>query len=66
MKAMSKTQLAIKHPELYLEIIKEGVELALNGYTEFNTIEDVEKHLEEIKKKWMDWEEKEDEYLRLI
>jgi len=66
MKAMSKNQLIIKHPEVYLEIIKDGVELALNGCTEFNTVEDVEEHLEEIKKKWLDWEQKEDEYLKLI
>lgn len=65
-KTLSKQEIIAKHPELYMEVIKEGIELALNGQTDVSNVDDVLRCLEEIKQKWADWEQKEDEYLKLI
>lgn len=65
-KTLSKQEIIANHPELYMEVIKEGIELALNGQTDVSNVDDVLRCLEEIKQKWADWEQKEDEYLKLI
>lgn len=63
---MTKLDLIQKCPELYLDIIRDGVELALNGRTEFHTVTDVQEELSEVKKKWDDWEQRENDFLKLI
>lgn len=66
---MTREQLIKKHSELFINIIKEGIELALYGYTEIINVKDVEKFNEEIKKKIELWDERaknEEEYLQLI
>lgn len=63
---MTKLELIKKCPELYLDIIRDGVELALNGRTEFQTVTDVQEEMTEIKKKWDDWEQQEIDFLKLI
>ncbi len=63
---MTKLELIKKCPELYLDVIRDGVELALNGRTEFHNVTDVQKEMTEIKKKWDDWEQQEIDFLKLI
>lgn len=63
---MTKLELIQKCPELYLDVIRDGVELALNGKTEFHTVTDVQEELSEVKKKWDDWEQQEIDFLKLI
>lgn len=63
---MTKLELIQKCPELYLDVIRDGVELALNGKTEFHTVTDVQEELSEVKKKWEDWEQQEIDFLKLI
>ncbi len=63
---MTKLELIKKCPELYLDVIRDGVELALNGRTEFQTVTDVQEEMTEIKKKWDDWEQQEIDFLKLI
>jgi hypothetical protein len=63
---MTKLELIKKCPELYLDIIRDGVELALNGRTEFHNVTDVQEEMTEIKKKWDDWEQQEIDFLKLI
>jgi hypothetical protein len=63
---MTRDKLIEKNPELFLEIIKEGVELALNGCTDFQSPHDVERANEEIKHKWDMWDDQEQEFLKLI
>lgn len=63
---MTKLELIEKCPELYLDVIRDGVELALNGRTEFHNVTDVQEEISEIKKKWDNWEQREDEFLNLI
>lgn len=63
---MTKLELIQKCPELYLDVIRDGVELALNGRTDFQTVSDVHKEMAEIKKKWDDWDQQELDFLKLI
>jgi hypothetical protein len=63
---MTKVELIQKFPELYLDVIRDGVELALNGRTDFQNASDVHKEMTEIKKKWDDWEQQELDFLKLI
>lgn len=63
---MTKLELIKKCPELYLDVIRDGVELALNGRTDFQTVTDVQEEMTEIKKKWDDWEQQEIDFLKLI
>jgi hypothetical protein len=63
---MTKLELIKKCPELYLDVIRDGVELALNGRTEFHNVTDVQEEITEIKKKWDDWEQQEIDFLKLI
>ena len=63
---MTNAELVNLHPDLYLDVIRDGVELALNGMTEFQTVTDVTESLQEVKKKWDNWEQQEEEFLRLI
>jgi hypothetical protein len=63
---MTKLELIKKCPELYLDVIRDGVELALNGRTEFHNVTDVQEEMTEIKKKWDDWEQQEIDFLKLI
>ena len=63
---MTKLELIQKFPELYLDVIRDGVELALNGRTDFQNVSDVHKEMTEIKKKWDDWEQQELDFLKLI
>ena len=63
---MTKLELIKKCPELYLDVIRDGVELALNGRTEFQNVTDVQEEMTEIKKKWDDWEQQEIDFLKLI
>lgn len=66
---MTRKAFIKKHPELFLATIKEGVELALNGCTEFYSPHDVERANEEIEQKWKLWEEEakeEQEYLKMV
>lgn len=63
---MTKLELIQKCPELYLDVIRDGVELALNGRTDFQTVSDVQEEMTEIKKKWDDWEQQELDFLKLI
>lgn len=63
---MTKVELIQKFPELYLDVIRDGVELALNGRTDFQNVSDVHKEMTEIKKKWDDWEQQELDFLKLI
>lgn len=53
---MTRNQLIKKHPELFLEIIKEGIEITLHGYTDISSIKDVEKANENIKERIEYWE----------
>lgn len=63
---MTKLELIQKCPELYLDVIRDGVELALNGRTDFQTVSDVQEEMAEIKKKWDDWDQQELDFLKLI
>lgn len=63
---LSKQEIIANHPEIYMDVIKEGIELALNGHTDVIDVEDVLKSLREIKQKWTDWEQREQEYLKFI
>ena len=63
---MTKVDFINLHPDIYLDVIRDGVELALNGMTEFQTVADVSNSLMEVKEKWEDWKQQEDEFLKLI
>ena len=63
---LSKQEIIANHPDLYMEVIKEGIELALNGHTDVSNVDDVLSSLGEIKQKWADWEQREEEYLKFI
>ena len=52
---MTRDQLIKKHPELFLECIKEGINLFSYGITDINSLRDVEIGNEEIRRREIFW-----------
>lgn len=66
---MSRDQLIKKFPSLFLECIKEGIELCLHGHTEINNINDVNSANAKIKERtefWNKMAENENEFVNAI
>lgn len=52
---MTRNQLIEKHPELFLECVKEGIELYLYGITDINSLKDIERGNIEMRRREECW-----------
>lgn len=66
---MSREQLIKKHPELFLEIIREGIELCMYGHTTISSVKELNEANKKIKERvefWNSLAENENDFISSI